>query len=197
MRGAVVQLSGGVDSAAAATVAQAQYGLLVAHFVDYGQPYAAQEEQASRYVHRALQLDAWVKTTVNLPQTAPVGSVKEYVPIRNAVLGMLSASLAMAHGLRTVVVGSKTVQHRPGDPYSFRDCTVAFFAALAAAVQEGSEDRVGIAFEMPVSGWTKQAALTATVNAGLQPSRLWWCYTPGLVPCGHCEHCVSVAHAQA
>lgn len=196
----VVQVSGGIDSAAAAvlTVRQFTKQRVLGLYVSYGQAYHAQEARAAQYVADVLGISPLRFVAIRgLPLVAAQpGSPAEYAPVRNAVLGMVAASVAQSVGAHRVVVGNKSTTYRPDDPYSFRDCTAAFFAEMTRAVGEGSEPGAAVRFCMPMAGSTKRCALELCRGAGMDLMRLWWCYDGrGDKPCLNCRHCQDVAKA--
>lgn len=157
----VVQVSGGVSSAAAlAVVARMSNGHgVLGHFIDYGQPGVEQARKAARYVCAVLGVDL-VESRCDL-WGAPVGPV----------IGMLSANLAASRGAMTVAVGNRTGR-RENDTEP-RDGTAAFYGAMAVAVMEGSEPGRAVWFWQPVRGWSRETAAERLADVGVDVSALW------------------------
>jgi 7-cyano-7-deazaguanine synthase len=190
------QLSGGLDSVAALAV------LLDRHppesvdtlFIDYGQPYAAQEFDAACYAaeHFGVEL---LRRDMPLEVVSNT-DVPEYIPMRNLALLALAVNLALARGCSAIAVGSKSAEHRPDDPYSFRDSTKQFFAsmqvALDKAVEPGHEAPYIL---MPVVGWSKVEVIDFLVSRDVDINKLWSCYAAGSAPCGICHHCIEIQTA--
>lgn len=194
----VAQVSGGYDSAAAllVTAMKRDVSVIVPVFYDYGQQYRSQEQLASQlFVERVRK--RWRKriTTLRVVQL-PLAHEGVFIPYRNLVLTTHSLNLAWAVGARTVVVGSKSIEHRPGDPYSFKDSTLKFYNALtelAHSITEAPEQEVTI--EMPVLDWTKKQVLQLLTVEGVPLDKLWCCYSSKLEPCGECYHCITFNEA--
>ena len=197
----LVQTSGGLDSAAALIWALDSGYDVVPVFYEYGQVYEERERVAAKRFVRGIQLGHYAPhlsgalrhlEVVKLPLStkATPGSVAEYVPLRNLALTAHSISMAMAMQCSAVVVGSKSKEHRPGDPYSFRDSCAVFFDALASAAALGTEstDRP-ITIEMPLMGKDKTWVVDFLHSHGYPSDELWTCYGAGPTPCGVCYHC--------
>src|SRR4051812_41670275 len=127
----IVLLSGGYDSVAVLSMMLRQHFVL-ALFIDCGQPYAAQERRAVRAVaehyRRHPKFIGLQEETVRLRQSDT--PVPEYVPFRNLVLTAIAANMAQALGAEVIATGSKTVDIRPDDAYSFRDSSRRFTQLL-------------------------------------------------------------------
>lgn len=198
------QLSGGWDSVAAAILtlretAHAKHPKPIAPvFFAYGQPYAEQERAAAMYATERLQ-DVYGIERVRPLHYQHVGTLarvqpgignKDYVPVRNLVLGAYSVNLALAFGCREIVVGSKTVHKRPNDPWSFSDCTKEFYHQLQVVANVAQETDEKIYVSTPLSGYYKEEVLQILRSAGIDERCLWSCYESKGTPCGTCYHCL-------
>lgn len=193
----LAQVSGGLDSAASLLWAlrEEEFEEVVPVFYEYGQIYEERELKAAMLLtgrlscnYHHLKLLEVVK--IPMQKTMP-GAIKEYTPFRNLVLMGHSVNFAAALGCGAIVVGSKSVVHRRGDPYSFHDSTLPFYRYLADAIKEGTEEGSPVIdIRMPLCGWDKVEVLKYLIVLGQIPQNLWTCYTAGPRPCGECYHCL-------
>ena len=199
---AIVTLSGGYDSVAALLWSLEHYKTR-ALFIDYGQPYLEQEQQALWYVVDQPQIQqhpAWRGLDMIRVDLRPaLEANSSWIPYRNLVIGAVAVNWAVGHAASVVVVGSKSKEWRPDDPVSYKDSTLPFFEGLEQLVDEATEPgRRGMAprFEMPLVGWDKKKVLAYIRDAGLDLTKLWNCYrTDGIwAPCGECAHCRETQH---
>lgn len=196
----LVQLSGGLDSAAALIEAGRRYRFdnLFPVFFDYGQPYLDQELEAAHNFSSFYSLHLAVHK-IELLTGASFSCVPEYVPMRNLALASLSINIAYSIAASVIVVGNKTVEHREGDPYSFKDCTRSFFESIEKAVSVGKEEQApNISFLMPLAGWNKKDVISTIISVGFRYQDLWSCYRGDSkkMPCGKCFHCEEVRKAE-
>lgn len=179
----LVLLSGGVDSAAVATL-----GADHALFVGYGQPVVGREHAAAVRVAHRLGIPFSSAAVVGLDTTpmhdAP-GAGARVVPGRNAVLLTIAAARAAALGLDTVRIGAIA-----GDYADYPDCRPAFVAALSAALEAG----YGVRIEAPLAAHPKVRAVELCLRAGVL-DLTWSCYVHGPRPCGNCNSCAARASA--
>ena len=193
---ALVQVSGGLDSAAALLFAN-EVHICHAVLYNYGQPYWEAERQAAYHLTRRFKIPLDI-ISIPVPQVTLEFAVKEYFPMRNLVLTAHSVSMAVSMGFDRVVVGSKTHTVRAGDPYSFRDSSYQFFDSFNETVGRGCEpDAAPVQIWMPLVGWSKRDVLYYLRQHNVDPDSLWTCYGPGPKPCGICYHCQEYQKAKA
>jgi 7-cyano-7-deazaguanine synthase len=194
------QLSGGYDSTAVMIKLLDEGHTVKGIFFNYGQKYYKQEKRALEYVDSMLKDNPNYLGYVEIPVEMQLtrnndGSPSDYIPVRNFVLGAMSANYAIAEGFSTIAVGSKTTEVRKDDPFSFADCSVSFYEHMTNVINLASEPGDYIEFIMPLLK-TKSEALTKgeVVNiindSILEFNDLWSCYEDGDLPCGVCYHCV-------
>jgi 7-cyano-7-deazaguanine synthase in queuosine biosynthesis len=197
------QLSGGIDSVGSTLkVAQSghEFGTV---FFNLGQVYFEQEHKAVKYfvnyleTHYANTYKGHHNCEVFMDTVSPdPNTPSEYIPVRNFVLGAMSVNKALANGFDTVAVGSKTVAVRPGDPYSFSDCSVEFFQKMSDIASFCSENQ-RVEFVMPLINHmvpdTKQEVIRYLIEHDVDVTKLWSCYN-GTVEqhCGVCYHCEEI-----
>lgn len=187
---AVVQLSGGYDSAAAALRATARCPKITAVFVDYGQPYVAKEREAAAWFARAhLHCTLWdLRVNLMLGHTIP-NVPKDYIPARNFVLGAMLVNVAESLGADTIVVGNKG-ENAGGGEYQFPDAGSAFFRMLTDIARHISYNpQAAPQFWQPLLGLSKVDIIVELLEKGVELDRLWNCYSGGEKPCGECHHC--------
>jgi len=198
---ALFQLSGGYDSAAAFLLAAPKYEAVATIFFDYGQPYARQEKAAAdylckeflgRYAHYKIHINA----SVYVPHATLEGKPDAYYPLRNFVFAASSASQALASGFDTVVVGSKTTELRPDDPYCFPDCTEDFYRVVGVAASLGSGEHIRFCSPLAEEDVDKPDVIKCLHDAYIDLQSLWSCYASGDEPCGVCYHCTELSKAR-
>jgi 7-cyano-7-deazaguanine synthase len=203
--GAVVLLSGGLDSCVCLAEAVRGFAPAVLH-LNYGQRTEARELQAFNAIadHYGIRrrlvvdvswwndiggtslVDASLDVETGLPdpddETAVVPST--YVPFRNANILAIATAWAETIGARSLFIGA--VEE---DGSGYPDCTGAFFKAFEAAIRCGTRPDTHIDIKTPLLSLDK----TGIVERGLEldaPLHLTWsCYVNNDKSCGECESC--------
>jgi 7-cyano-7-deazaguanine synthase len=206
---AVVLLSGGLDSAAAAAIAPAAgYEPSAALFFDYGQRAARNEERAARgiagrYALAFERIDLpWM---ARLSKSALVARGAEpprwtagmlddasprdvWVENRNGIFVNAAAFYAAERGMDAVVVGFNREEAAafPDNSAEFVDrINRAFELSLAAAVRVVA----------PTLGMTKREIAARALAGDFPWELLWSCYRGGDAQCGRCESCLRLKRA--
>jgi len=171
---ALVLLSGGIDSAAAAVFMQTAGHPVLGIFVDYGQPAASIERRSAEAVAGRLDMPLSV-ISVSLPTGVPPGEI----PGRNGffVLSALMSGLTR-EGLITLGIHAGT---------RYYDCTAGFICSVDRLVAEYSDGRLRAV--APFVGWSKKNVFDYFVSAGLSPDITYSCETGMIPPCGNCMSC--------
>ena len=193
------QLSGGLDSVASTLLVAKSGDEFRTIFFDIDQPYMMKELMAVKY------FDEWLKdrfvnykglkiVKADLALDSSHGP-SEYIPVRNLVLGALSANQALSVGYGAVAVGSKTVEVRPDDPYSFSDCSISFYDQMGSLATFASENQLLI-FTMPLVdkgiALSKKQVIELLIEEGVDVKKLWSCYGIKEEYCGVCYHCAEI-----
>jgi 7-cyano-7-deazaguanine synthase len=215
MTGAVVLLSGGLDSYTAAAIAKAEGFRLFALTIRYGQRHA-RELEAARDVSRTLGVARHIELDVDLsafggssltsaapvPKDRPIDRDEipsTYVPARNTVFLSLALGWAEVLGARDLFIGVNALDYS-----GYPDCRPEFIAAFerlasvatAAGVQGGS-----FRVHAPLQHLTKAQIIQKGLELGLDYGLTHSCYDPGPAgrPCGRCDSCLlrSAGFAQA
>lgn len=205
--GAVVLLSGGLDSATVLGWARERGFACHALTVDYGQRHRAELERAADVArhfgarHRIVRLDltwltgsALTDPTVAVPKERPdeeIGGAipSTYVPARNTVFLSLALGLAEVAEARHLCIGANAVDYS-----GYPDCRPAYleaFAKLAGlATRAGVEQGTRFEVHAPLLHASKGEIVREAVRLGVPLERTWSCYDPADdAPCGTCDAC--------
>ena len=203
MTTAIALLSGGLDSATAAALAQEAGYRVIGLSFDYGQRHR-RELLAAAAVASALNLAEHHTIAVNLAAwggsaltddtiAVPTEGVQEgvipstYVPGRNTVFIALGLSLAEARGAERLVLGVNAVDYS-GYPDCRPDYLEAFQTLADLATKAGREGR-GAQLWAPLVSWTKTQIAREALRLDVPIARTWSCYSGGEEPCGVCDSC--------
>ncbi|MFM7192641.1 MAG: 7-cyano-7-deazaguanine synthase QueC [Microcystaceae cyanobacterium] len=208
-RKAVVLLSGGLDSATVAAIAQSQgYDLLALSF-RYGQRHERELTAAQALVQSLgirehfiidINLAQWggsslTDTSLTLPTTGvnPDGIPNTYVPGRNTVFIALGLSFAEAKGAEAVFLGINAVDYSV-----YPDCRPEYLAAfqqLASLSSKVGVEGQPIQLIAPLVKDSKLDIVKRALALGVPIAQTWSCYQGGAEPCGLCDSCRLRDHA--
>jgi 7-cyano-7-deazaguanine synthase len=206
---AIVLLSGGLDSATALAVAQAQGFEAYALTFRYGQRHAVEVEAAVRVArsagvrrHVIVPLDLRVFGGSALTDDLPVPKGRDpeamsaaipptYVPARNTIF--LSVALAWAEvvGAQDVFIGVNALDYS-----GYPDCRPEYLAAFQRladlATRAGVEGRQRLTVHAPLLHLSKAEIVAKGRELGVDFELTSSCYdpTPAGVACGHCDACL-------
>lgn len=185
--GAVVLLSGGMDSSACAVLAQRTGEPTRAILVDYGQPHRDQELGRAQMLAMRIGMPWDV-----VPVSSAFGALRPRdmaasptVTGRNAVLLALAASHGAAWfpGDVTVWIGACA-----DDAATFPDCRRPFLDAMGGAMSAALDRTVRIV--APFLDATKRQMVANADGPTLEAMRQSWsCYRGGVTPCATCTPC--------
>jgi 7-cyano-7-deazaguanine synthase len=197
-RGAVVLLSGGLDSATVLALARAEGLACHALSFDYGQRHRVELQAATRVArllgarsHRTAHIDlrAFGGSALTADLDVPKDRAPDalggdipitYVPARNTIFLSFALGLAEVTGSRAIFFGANAVDYS-----GYPDCRPAFvdaFEALAnLATRMGvsaarPEERVRV--RAPLLHLTKADIVSAGTRLGVDYAQTWSCYDP-------------------
>jgi 7-cyano-7-deazaguanine synthase len=201
--GAVVLLSGGLDSMVTAGIARERGFALHALTIDYNQRHRRELKSAERIAaqlgamrHVVLPLDlrtfggSALTDAITVPKDG-VGSgiPTTYVPARNLVFLALTLAWAETIGARDIFIGVNALDYS-----GYPDCRPEFIASFEETARLAT--RVGVegapfTIHAPLQNLGKGEIATEALRLGLDPAMSWSCYDPtadGLA-CGLCDSC--------
>jgi 7-cyano-7-deazaguanine synthase len=200
---AVALLSGGLDSATAAALAQEAGLRVIGLSFDYGQRHRRELQAATAMAQHlglaehhtmAVNLATWGGSSLtDLQQAVPSDGVVEglipstYVPGRNTVFIALGLSLAEARGAERLVLGVNAVDYS-GYPDCRPDYLEAFQQLADLASKSGREGH-GAQLWAPLVHWSKTRIVAEALRLELPIELTWSCYSGADKPCGRCDSC--------
>jgi 7-cyano-7-deazaguanine synthase len=201
--GAVVLLSGGLDSATCLAMARAEGYVCHALSVDYGQRHRSELEAAHRVAaalgaasHRVVRIElgaiggsALTDPAIAVPEKPTEGIPVTYVPARNTTLLSLALGLAEALDLRNIIIGANAVDYS-----GYPDCRPEFIEAFQDLANLATKAGVqGHAFRVhaPLIAMTKADIIRAGSALGLDYALTVSCYQADAEgrACGVCDSC--------
>jgi len=203
MSGAVVLLSGGLDSAT--TLAVARRRGLACHTLalDYAQRHRSELDAAAAIArhldastHRVVGVDltaiggsALTDPGLEVPEAGGTGIPVTYVPARNTLLLSLGLGLAETVDASSVWIGVNAVDYS-----GYPDCRPAFIAAFEelarCATRQAVEGRP-VTIETPLIHLTKGEIIRLGTELGVDYAQTVSCYRadPQGRACGRCDSC--------
>ncbi|NGM67598.1 7-cyano-7-deazaguanine synthase QueC [Natronolimnobius sp. AArcel1] len=199
---AVVLLSGGMDSATAASEARERGYEVYALHTSYGQRTEDRELECARRL--AEEIDATDFLQIETGHLAAIGASSltddelavadadlesdeiptSYVPFRNANLLSMAVSYAEANDCEAVFIGAHSE-----DFSGYPDCRLAFFEAFESVVDVGTKPETDIAIEAPFVEWSKTDIAAHGVDLEVPYEHTWSCYRENEPACGTCDAC--------
>lgn len=200
--GAVILVSGGMDSATA--VAEARDRGYEPYFLhtSYGQETASKEMECARRL--ADEMDAADFLHVETEHLARIGAssltddeieVEEsdleseeipssYVPFRNANLLSMAVSYAEATDCEAVFIGAHSE-----DFSGYPDCRPQFFEAFQQVIDAGTKPETEIELLAPFVEWSKTDIAERGLELDVPYEHTWSCYRENAPACGTCDAC--------
>ncbi len=211
--GAVVLLSGGLDSATCLAIARAEgFGALHTIAFDYGQRHRHELKAAAALAakygasHRVATIDlrafggSALTADIEVPKDRPADDMSHgipitYVPARNTIFLSFSLALAEVTGCRDIFIGVNALDYS-----GYPDCRPAYIAAFQQmanlATRSGVEGlatgQPAIRLHTPLIDKTKAQIIQWGQSLGVDYAMTHSCYDPspdGLA-CGHCDSCI-------
>jgi 7-cyano-7-deazaguanine synthase len=202
--GAVVLVSGGLDSMVVAALAVEAGRKLIALTIDYNQRHRIELEAAARIAthlnavrHIVLPLDltrfggsSLTDNAMSVPKDGvQPGIPSTYVPARNTIFLSLALGLAEATGAREIHIGVNALDYS-----GYPDCRpefVAAFESLANLATKAGVEGDSFRVHTPLLHMTKADIAAEAARLGIDAGMSWSCYDPqpGDLHCGRCDSC--------
>ena len=198
---AVCIISGGMDSALSAKIAQEEgYEIIALHF-NYGQRTEAKELTCFRKV--AQDVEASEVYEVDLPFfeqigasaltdksiEVPTGGIEEgvpvtYVPFRNGIFLSIAASVAEKYGAEALFIG--VVEE---DSSGYPDCRESYIEQMQKAINMGTKEETVLSIKMPLVAMNKSEIVQKSLEMEVPLADTWSCYKSEEKACGVCDSC--------
>lgn len=206
--GAVVLLSGGIDSSTALAVAKAEGGRVCALTFDYGQRHRKELRAAERVAralgaarHYLLSFDlraiggSALTDEIPVPKGRSAAEIAEgipptYVPARNTIFLAFALAVAEREGAEQIFFGANQLDYS-GYPDCREEYVRAFEAMANLATKAAVEGRLRIRIRTPLIRMSKAEIIRKGTELGVDYALTWSCYDPtteGLA-CGECDSC--------
>jgi len=198
---AVCIISGGMDSALSAKMAQTDgYEIIALHF-NYGQRTETKELESFRKIASSLnasemyeidlpffeQIGASALTDKNID--VPTGGIEEgvpvtYVPFRNGIFLSIAAAVAEKHEADALFIG--VVEE---DSSGYPDCRESYIEQMQKAINLGTKDDTNLEIEMPLVALKKSQIVQRALELDVPLKDTWSCYKSEDKACGVCDSC--------
>ncbi len=201
MKKAVSIISGGMDSALGAKIAQNEgYELIALHF-NYGQRTEKKELESFRKIAKKLncleryeidldffkQIGASALTDSSLE--VPIAGVEDgipitYVPFRNGIFLSIATAIAEKHGAEALFIG--VVEE---DSSGYPDCRDSYIKSMEESINLGTKDETKLEIRMPLVHLKKSEIVKKSIELGVPLEDTWSCYQNEDRACGVCDSC--------
>jgi len=202
-RGAVVLVSGGLDSATVLAIALRAGWRCHALSIDYGQRHRAELDAAARvaaalgaHEHRVARVDlglfggsALTDPAIAVPTEPAAGIPVTYVPARNTIFLSLALACAEVREADAIFTGANAVDYS-----GYPDCRPEYMAAferLANLATKRAVEGAPIRVESPIIAWSKARIVQEGAALGVDYSLTVSCYNADAEgrACGRCDSC--------
>ena len=198
---AVCIISGGMDSALAATIAKNEgYEIIALHF-NYNQK--TQDKELECFNLIANDLEVKDKYIIDLDFFKQIGATAligdefdvptdgikpgipiTYVPFRNGIFLSIAAALAQKHNAQAIFIG--VVEE---DSSGYPDCRESFIKSMQNSINLGLRDDTNIEIKTPLIHLSKADIVKKALNLGVKLEHTWSCYKNSDKACGLCDSC--------
>lgn len=202
-QGAVVLLSGGLDSATTLAIARKEGYACHCLTVDYGQRHRAEIDAARRVAsaqgaveHRVLEFDlgpiggsALTDPAIAVPEAPTSGIPATYVPARNTILLALALAYGEVRQLFHIFFGANAVDYS-----GYPDCRPEYmraFEALANLATKAAVEGTPMALHTPIIALAKADIIRRGMALGVEYGLTVSCYQADANgrACGRCDSC--------
>jgi 7-cyano-7-deazaguanine synthase len=203
MKKAILLLSGGLDSATVASMAQAENFELIAVSFNYAQKHSLEINNAKNIVKK-LKIKKHIIININ-PEifgnsaltddkvAVPQNSLKDdipitYVPARNTIFLSYALAIAESNNAYDIFIGANAVDYS-GYPDCRPEYIKAFEQMANLATKAALSYRINI--HAPLMNMDKAAIIKKGISLGVDYSLTHSCYSPiGKKACGKCDSCL-------
>jgi 7-cyano-7-deazaguanine synthase len=206
---AVILLSGGLDSATALAIAQAEGFVAYAMSFRYGQRHAAELDAAARVAtaagvagHLVVDIDlrrfggSALTEDIPVPKSRSLDRMDEgipatYVPARNTIFLSFGLAWSEVLGAADIYIGVNALDYS-----GYPDCRPEYIAAYERmanlATAAGVEGRQRLRIRAPLIDLSKAQIIARGTELGVDYGLTSSCYDPGADgrPCGECDACL-------
>lgn len=206
---AVILLSGGLDSATVAAIAQSEGYALHGLSFQYGQRHGIELEAAKRLAqergiedHRIATIDltlfgkSALTDKIDVPKGRDETTMGDdipvtYVPARNTIFLSFALAFAEVVEAQTIFIGVNALDYS-----GYPDCRPAYIKAYEdmanLATRAGVTDTTRMAIKTPLIHKTKAEIIQIGTDLGLDYSQTISCYDPDPdgKACGTCDSCI-------
>jgi len=194
-------ISGGMDSALSAKIAQNEGHEIIAVHFNYGQRTEAKEVECFRKV--AISVNASKSYEIDLPFFEQIGTsaltdksievptsgVEEgvpvtYVPFRNGIFLSIAAAVAEKHGAEALYIG--VVEE---DSSGYPDCRESYIKQMEEALNLGTKEETNLKIKIPLVALKKYEIVEKSLELGVPLEYTWSCYKEEDKACGVCDSC--------
>lgn len=194
-------ISGGMDSALSAKIAQNEGHEIVALHFNYGQRTEAKELECFRKIAASVgtfksyeidlpffeQIGASALTDKNIE--IPTGGIEEgvpvtYVPFRNGIFLSIAAAIAEKHGAEALYIG--VVEE---DSSGYPDCRASYIKQMQKAIKLGTKEETSVEIKMPLVALKKSQIVQKSLELSVPLEHTWSCYQEENEACGVCDSC--------
>jgi 7-cyano-7-deazaguanine synthase len=201
MKKAICIISGGMDSALGAKIAQNEgYELIALHF-NYGQRTEQKELDSFRKISKSLNciksheidLDffkqigasALTDTSLEVPITGVEDGVPiTYVPFRNGIFISIATAIAEKYGAVALFIG--VVEE---DSSGYPDCRDTYIKSMQESINLGTKDETKLEIKMPLVHMKKYEIVQKSIELNVPLQDTWSCYQNEEKACGICDSC--------
>ena len=201
MKKAVCIISGGMDSALGAKIAQNEgYSIIALHF-NYGQRTEKKELDSFRKIAKKMKciesyeidLDffkqigasALIDDSLDIPTSGIEEGVPiTYVPFRNGIFISIATALAEKHGAEALFIG--VVEE---DSSGYPDCRDGYIKSMEESINLGTKDETKLKIKMPLVHMKKSEIVKKSIELNVPLEDTWSCYKNEDKACGVCDSC--------
>lgn len=194
-------ISGGMDSALSAKLAQNEGHEIIAVHFNYGQRTEAKELACFRKV--ASTINAVKSYEIDLPFFEQIGASAltdksidvptagledgvpvTYVPFRNGIFLSIAAAIAEKHEAEALYIG--VVEE---DSSGYPDCRESYIKQMQKAINLGTKEETSLEIKMPLVALNKSQIVKKSLELTVPLEHTWSCYKEEGRACGVCDSC--------